>query len=243
MKDERLTDILGTSYSAISTAQTVLRTLPSTASSAARGKSYTDSLASDPFVARSARVSLNDTKDLLRSAIVAGETIVKTLEYLLDSAQLAGHDSLVSVDTNLLNGDGTRISQLNIQVAVERTLDAINTLVASASQDDLGLVNFISSKAFDLDIQTTDFGGSVKIAPQPLDTAGLNIDKLYLLSDSGIADAVQRLTDAIEVAQVRLLNIQNLQSTISSPDALVSGLSRYGTGSSGQLGAYVNLIA
>jgi len=238
----RVTDILGTSYSAISTAQTVLRTLPSSSSSAARGKSYTNNLSSDPFVKRTAKISLNDTKSLLRTAVVAGETIVKTLGYLLDSAKLAGHDSLVSPLTNLTNGEGTRISQLNIQVAVERTLEAINTLVASASLDNIGLVNFISSTAFNLNIQTSDFGGSIKIAPQPLDTAGLNIDELYLLSDSGIADAIERLTSAIDVAQVRLLNIQNLQSTISSPDALISGLSRYGTGNSGQLGAYVNLI-
>lgn len=238
-----MTEIAGTSYSAISTAQTVLRTLPSSSSSAARGKAYTQDLKSTPFVERTAKISLNDTKKMLRLAIVSGETIVKTLEHLLNSAKLANHDSLVSPLTNLTNGDGTRISRLNIQVAVERTLDAINTLVSSTSNDTLGNVNIIASTSYDLNIQTSDFGGSVKIAPQPLDTAGLNIDQLYLLSDSGIEDAITRVAAAIEVAQVRLLNIQNLQGSLSSPDALISNLSRLGTGSSGQLGSYVDLIA
>jgi len=235
-----MVSIPGTSYATVSMAQNALRTLSAPSGASAQGKKLVDGVVGDPYAQRRASVSLNDAKAMLRIAVVSGETILKSLEYMLKSVKLADHESLVSPLTSLINSEGSRVSRLVIQVAIERTVAAIDNL---ASQVGGSTANILSSKSFELAIQTTGYGGTVSIAPQAMDVAALDIENLYLLNQSGITDATARIGKAIEIAQIRVLNLQNLQTTLSSPNTLASALSKFGAGSTGRLGAFVDLLA
>ena len=169
-----------------------------------------------PNVYADVRLVLNarDSKIALSTAILAGNGIVSALTGLKSSAKLAGHESIVSSLTNISIG-GTRISRLNLHVDTNRALSLIDRLVQSS---ELKNANFISSNSPDIKISTTKFGGSLDVAPQPLDTVGLGLRQISLMTTSDANDAAARIEAAINVATRRLNGLESIQRLIQDGD-------------------------
>ena len=196
-----------------------------------------------PNVYADVRLILNarDSKIALSTAILAGNGIVSALTGLKSSAQLAGHESLVSTLTNLSMG-GTRISRLNLHVDTNRALSLIDRLVQNS---EIKNANFISSNSKNIRISTTKFGGGLDVAPQPLDTTGLGLRKISLMTTSDADNAVARIESAINIATRRLNGLESIHRLIQGSDfssraltALITRLSNNALPS----GSLVNII-
>lgn len=177
----------------------------------------------------------------LALAVVAGNGIVGALKALASSAKLAQKESLVS---NLVNLEisGTRISRLNLDVDTSRALTLIDGLVA---ETELNNANFIGSNASPIVITTSKFGGAIKVTPQPLDTKGLNLQSISLLSLRDAEDAEARILSAINTAQRRLLGLEGLQRALNTGDFTSSRLDNLVSTISGSglpLGTLVNVV-
>lgn len=235
-----MADIVGTSYNQISTAQSTLRTLYPSANSSVPEKKLTSDLNGNAFATHRSTIGINDSQIMVKVGVVSAVTILRSLEYMLQSVELAAHGGLVSTSTALTDGDGTRISRVNIQSALNRTVKGINNVVNSLGSS---TTNLLSSSSFDLSFRTTKYGGSISVSPQPLDAAGLNIENLNIMDANSLADARNRIRKAIETTQSRLFNLQSLESALTNHDALAANLAQYNTRSSGSLGTFVNLSA
>lgn len=182
-----------------------------------------------------------DTKTALSIAIVAGNGIIGALKALKSSADLAGRDSLVSTLTGLSLG-GTRVSRLNLDVDTNRALALIDRLVGNS---ELSNANFISSTSPNIRIGTTRFGGTLDVAPQPLDSAGLNLTGISLLTRAAADDAAARLETAINTATRRVQGLEALQRAITNGDFSGQVLSALISGTSGDglpVGTLVNVV-
>tara|TARA_Y100001968_G_C19244090_1_gene660964 strand:+ start:79 stop:783 length:705 start_codon:yes stop_codon:yes gene_type:complete len=183
-----------------------------------------------------------DTKIALSKAISAGNSIVGTLNALKSSARLAGRGSLVSPLAKI-SIDGTRISRLNLSSDIQRAFSLINKLVSN-SQFRNG--NFISSSSPNIRIHTTRFGGKLDIAPQALDTNGLNLLGLSLLDSKSANKASVRIEAAANKAAQRINSLETLQRAINNlnftPEALNSLTSEL-NGSGLPSGTLVNIIS
>lgn len=232
--------IVGTAISVVQSARSVL--LPSNSSAGSPNRIELDgSLAPSPFAKVRAVLGGRDAKTALSIAIFAGNGIVGSLKALKSSARLAGHEGLVSPTTNLTIS-GTRISRLNLNADTNRAIRLIDGLVA---QSELTGANFISSSSPNIRISTSRFGGSIDIQPQPLDSIGLNLRSIDLLSAVGAADAEARLETAINTASRRVRGLEALQRAISSGDfsnQILSGLISSTSGAALPLGSLVNVV-
>ena len=152
-------------------------------------------------------VSINAAaaKGALAGAIADARVILATLD-ALQAAVAGAASSSISGGNVQLNIDGTRISRVNIQTEIRRALADINALVTASAR---GGVNFIASNARAIEVQTTRFGGSVTLAPQPLDSEGLGFGAPSLsgrvlgftsLSDAEVTRAQGTLAQARELA-------------------------------------------
>lgn len=182
-----------------------------------------------------------DARAALSIAIVAGNGIVSALGELKSAARLAQHEALVSELTDLTIG-GDRISRLNLNVQASRTLAQIDRLVA---RSEVANANFISSTSPNIRIKTTRFGGSFDVVPQALDTTGLNLRGISLLSAESAANAESRLETAINTATRRIQGLESLQRAVSGTDysgqylsALIAGQSRDAL----PIGSLVNVV-
>ncbi len=178
-----------------------------------------DGLRSDPFSAVRIGLSTADAKTHLAFAIAAGNTIVDALETLKSLADLANHRSLVSPSTALLVDNGTRASRLNIEAQAGLIVQRIDTLVNSAQ---FRSANLISSSHGNVRIQTTRYGGSLSIVPQPLDSVGLGIANLDFLTDDGVDNAIGAIGTARSLAGVRFDRLKSLHSALGSNDLFTS---------------------
>lgn len=190
------------------------------------------------------RVALNraDSRAALNLSVTAGTGIVSALYDLRDGFELAA-SSLTNPNVNLLDGDGSRVSVLNIQAQADILLNAIDRLVEAA---EVGGANLISSSGRPTHLQTTAFGGGANILPQPLDSAGLGLDALNLLDVGGVHDGLAAVNNAIVVAQQRLQSLQILQQVVGgsatfNSQFLASALSDFGAASPDR-GTLVDLI-
>ncbi len=190
-----------------------------------------------------ARVVLGapDAKKALTIAIVAGHGIISALKALKSSARLAGHEPLVSSMTKLEIG-GTRISHLNLNVVLNRVIGLIDKLVDASEYKN---ANFISSDGPNIVVKTSRFGGSIRISPQPLDSAGLDLKSLSLMTTVGADDALARLDDAINQAYLRVERLESLQRAVSSStfsSQSLSAILAYTQASALPRGSLVNLF-
>lgn len=180
---------------------------------------------------------------VLDQAVTAGNGIVSALKDLRIAVSVAGQSGLVSTTADVLI-DGTRLSVLNIHAQMGLLLDRIDKLVKTAATD--SGANLISSDAQPIRIQTTGFGGTLDVLPQPLDTPGLGIKGLDLLANGGINDARGRLDNAIVVAEQRLGRLEELQRSLSnttlSRQMLSQALTGYGSDTLPR-GSLVDLVA
>ena len=191
------------------------------------------------------RVTLNRpvANRVVAIGVAVGNGVTSGLRDLRTAVELAGHSSLVSTETNLLNANGTRISVVNIQAQAGILLDRIDRLVESAA---FRGVNIISSNSPTIRLQTTRFGGGVNIQAQALDRAGLGLENLDLLSVGGIKQTLARIEEAIVRADQRVDRLESLQRGLSGASAsgqfLSNALGGFGSATLDR-GALVNLIA
>lgn len=157
------------------------------------------------------RLDVAAARNTLGRSITAGHQIVSALRTLAGTLDFAVQSGLVSPQTSLLSGDGTRVSRLNIQAAAGRIIAAIDDLVASVAD---GAANFIASGARPVRIQTTGFGGRLDVAPQPLDAEGLRLAEIAVLERGDAREAAARVRTAIATAEQRLGDLHALQSAL-----------------------------
>ena len=202
-------------------------------------------------------LSGKDSKTALSIAIISANKIIGALNGLKSSAKLAKHESLVSNLTNLqisltrvsrlyLLTDWrlglTRVSRLNLNVDTNRALQLIDGLV---SKSEVANANFISSTGPNIRINTTRFGGTLDVMPQPLDSLGLGLRNVSLLTPLNASDAEARLTTAINTATRRTQGLETLQRAITGGSFLSQNLASliYRTSGDGlPKGTLVNLL-
>ncbi len=200
-----------------------------------------EKLIPSPFADVRIVLSEPDTKTALSIAIMSGNSIIGALNGLKSSAELAQHESLVSNLTELSIGK-TRISRLNLDVDTNRALLLIDSLVAKS---EIANANFISSTSPNIRIKTTRFGGALDVMPQPLDSVGLGLRNIRLLTTASAEDAEARLRAAINTATRRTQGLETLQRAIASGNFLSQNLITliYQTSGDGlPTGTLVNII-
>ena len=186
-------------------------------------------------------LSGKDSKTALSIAIISANKIIGALNGLKSSAKLAKHESLVSNLTNL-QIELTRVSRLNLNVDTNRALQLIDGLV---SKSEVANANFISSTSPNIRINTTRFGGTLDVMPQPLDSLGLGLRNINLLTPLNASDAEARLTTAINTATRRTQGLETLQRAITGGSFLSQNLASliYRTSGDGlPKGTLVNLL-
>lgn len=190
-------------------------------------------------------VSLNheDSRSLVRDALNAATGIVEALAHLKSAVVVASNTALVRTETNLLTGGKeTRVSALNIQAQARILLKRIDKLVEASA---IGNANLLSSRRSPLRLQTTQFGGHISVAPQPLDAAGLDLEDLNLIRNGGTNDALARIERALVNAEQRFDRIESLQRVITNVSVSAQFASRVGSGfgaSSLPRGSLVDLV-
>lgn len=188
-------------------------------------------------------LSIADAQVALAKALVAGRGIAASLSALERALSVAANSSVVQPLAGVTVDLGTRVSRVNIQAVAGRVSEAIDTLVKASESSG---ANFISSFAEPIVIQTSAFGGSISVVPQPLDSAGLGILDLRTLSRLEATDAHARVGASVVVARNRLLNLESLQATLGFASRGAQNFSRViGVSGSGILpsGSLVNLTA
>jgi len=186
-------------------------------------------------------LSGNDSRTALSIAIISANKIIGALNGLKFSAKLAKHESLVSNLTDLQIGL-TRVSPLNLNVDTNRALQLIDGLV---SKSEVANANFISSTSPIIRINTTRFGGTLDVMPQPLDSLGLGLRNLSLLTPLNASDAEVRLTTAINTATRRTQGLETLQRAITGGSFFSQNLASLTNRTSGDglpKGTLVNLL-
>ena len=209
---------------------------------AARGRGLGDGIAAGRFVERSVTISAAGADQALRQSIYAANAIRGALGELAELARLAAQDGLVSENVNLLSADGTRISRGNIQTQINRALGLINNLV-NVSGD--GNANFIDGSGPVIRLQTSRFGGAIKILPQGLDSTSLGLANLDVSTSADARLSAARLENAISTAGIRLERLTQLQSALGQGGGFNQALVATTADISGTLpiGAFVNLSA
>ncbi len=259
---------LALSVDAVSTVQTVLdgRKALATLRSGKGGRggfgpkslALADGLAPGPFDAVRIVLGVKEADTLLKLAISAGNTILGALESLQAAVSIADHSSLVSTHGELTIG-GLRVSRLSpgtsrsieeMQVSLINLDSEVNLAVRriDALVNDTGFAgaNLISSAAGNVSLQTTAFGGSVDITPQPLDSAGLGLRGLNLLTDIGVTGAGVAVDRAIKLATLRIGRLKELLEVLAHPDSFSTGAAQIlarGRSSVVPRGSLVNLSA
>ena len=196
-------------------------------------------------------IGVTDARAALATAIADARAIVDTLAALQAAVTEARTSSLVGESVQLAVG-GTRVSRLNIQAEARRALADINALVASSEENG---VNFISSDARPIEVQTTRFGGAITIAPQPLDSRGLGFGAPELsglvrgfksVTTPEIEQAERALARASEIASRRLQTLQEIEERLDFSSAAAQAVRSLDLGARFSLfarGSVVDLIA
>ncbi|MBT6096205.1 MAG: hypothetical protein HOH04_15070 [Rhodospirillaceae bacterium] len=159
------------------------------------------------FVEVRAALNRADTRTALDTAVAAGTGILSALKDLRSGFRVAA-SSVVNPSANLHDGNGSRVSALNIQAQAGILLDAIDKLVKSA---EISGANLISSTGLPVRLQTTAFGGGLNVLPQPFDSVGLGLDNVNLIANGGVDAALAAVNKAIYVAEQRLERLEILQ--------------------------------
>ncbi len=192
----------------------------------------------------SGQITLNtqQARTAIGIALAAGLSIVSALRSLRTAAAVADVDGLVGPLTSL-NIGGTRLSRVNIHSQVQLALQQIDSLVEAS---EVGGARILSSGASDITLQTTAFGGSLRIVPQPLDTAGLGLGDLNLSDPDRVAGGLAALDQAINLAGIRVGRLEQLRDVFTNPGAFTAALNKVlNSGDFGLVtrGALVNLVA
>lgn len=208
-----------------------------------RSPKLSNDVEASPFSTIRRRVSVDDTRSALSRSVVAGNSIINALKALEKALERADQSSIVSSETSLLAGDGTRISAVNIQSEARNIIKRIDSLVEKSAFDG---INLISSRSQPVALQTSSYGGAVNIQPQPLDSQGLGLGSIDLLSQNGIDEARHAVRNALATATSRQDRLEELQRAIGGANLNRQGLARVLTNGQSEAlpsGSLVNLFA
>ena len=235
-----MTDIAGTSATAITTSVQTLRTLTGASSGTGFSNALPSQLRATSSSTHRAVISPDQVPAALSASIYIGNTIIGMLRSLANVVSVAG-SSMTKTDANIHVLEGTRISVGNISADVTRTLARIDELVDKTA---IGSGNILSSSSFDLTLKTTVYGGEIHIAPQPLDLKGLNLENLDLHTRGGIDDAMARIRIAISIAEQRIDGLHVLDKALNGTGSYENALNMVGaTGQTELRGVLINLFA
>lgn len=189
-------------------------------------------------------VTLNtaDARTAVTASLVAGFGVLGALKALRDAFRVATASGLVNPSANLTLG-GTRVSGVVLTAQGRRLADAIDSLVESAG---VAGANLIASDARRVTIQTTEFGGRITVAPQPLDAQGLGILDLSAVTRADASAALGRIESAITLAEARVRNLEVLRDSLTPGGTVSNELTRLlNVGAGGFLprGSLVNQVA
>jgi hypothetical protein len=201
-----------------------------------------DTLKPNRFNTQSVKLDINDAQRALSQAILAGSSIEKALKQLADLAKIATNGGIISSSAKLTIG-GTRVSGLNIDTQINRAIGLLDRLVASAN---VGGANFISANSLQIKIQTTRFGGSLTITPQPLNSSILGIRGLDYTSTDVAAQGEARLRRAAAIVGARVLTLQQLQTGLGQSNSFNQAFAQFISSSSSSAvptGTLINLTA
>ncbi|MBT3360596.1 MAG: hypothetical protein HN403_13310 [Rhodospirillales bacterium] len=178
----------------------------------------------------------------LTVAIKVGTAIKNSLGALAGALETADHESLVS-STTALTISGSRVSRVNVHAEASVLLEKIDTLIAANTFNHNA--NFISSRSGNILIQTSRYGGGLEIVPQALDTEGLGLSDLILLSKTDIDRGIAAVDEALFRVGSRVANLEALQRNLGQLGAPGQSLSRAIANGSDTLprGSLVNLVA
>lgn len=192
---------------------------------------------------RAVALNVGEAATLLAKSVAAGKGIVGALEILQGSLNVATQGALVSSLAGVVVDGNTRVSGLNIQAAAGRVVDAIADLVKAS---EFAGANLISSTGRPVSVQTTAFGGSIRVSPQALDPAGLGIADLAALNPRDARASESRVAAAIAVARARLGNLLSLQEAVGFSSRVGQAVSGLLNGTAASLlprGSLVNFVA
>lgn len=145
----------------------------------------------------------------IASAEKAGSDIIAQLQDIKDTIERAQAEGAVGPDVYV------RESRQN-EIALQ--LSQIDRLVANSAVDG---VNLLASDSRTYRFQTTSVGGAVNVDPKPLDVKSLGLSNLTVISNTDIANALDSVSQALEVAKSRTADLAALGVNIAqAPDFL-----------------------
>jgi len=200
-----------------------------------------DGLEAGPLFPAKQALDTATAKFALSKSIAAGNAILSTLRALKALFKISADGGLVSASTNLMFNE-TRVSRLNIHSQAQLAIAQIDKVTEAAQFD---YVRLISSKGYNVSLQTTAYGGSITVVPQPLDSAGLGIGELDLISDIGVEKALSAINDAILLAETRLGRLKDLYGALSGESPFTSAIGDLISGAKSSnlpRGSLVNLV-
>lgn len=159
--------------------------------------------------------------DSARLAEVSASAGVAILGYLTSLRDAAAQAQSPQYSAAVGAQAATASSRVNLQVAANGLLAAIDRMAAGAQVNGLGLLDGSRSG---VTLSTTALGGRLAATSQPLTTSALGISAVDLTSDGGVADAAARLQGAIDTARQRLQNLQALDQLYRNQSSYLSGV-------------------
>ena len=173
-------------------------------------------------------IAVAAARTIVAAAMATGQDVIDILEQLHSTALYAANEGRLN---------GNPFSREGRQGEVEQLLLQIDRLVAA---NETGGINLLSGDGSSIAFLTSAFGGTFEVTTKPLDTTALNLTGISVVSDSDNAAAQARIERAIEVATIRVNQIDALRQVFSIGTTFLDRL----TGNSDTVaGTRINLLA
>lgn len=239
-------DIAGLpSAASIQAGRQALNRLPATgAANAVNRTQLSQGIRASQFIKLENKPLLNiaEAETALSTGLFAARGILDSLEVLRGSLQSAQNTALTSPNANLLDGNGSRFSRVNIQSQTRILLGRIESLINEAAY---GGANFISSDQSVIRVQTSNFGGEVAVNTQPLNPDSLGLTSRNLISDRDLQEFLTQLNEAIIIADLRLTRLEEIERAVTNARGDQQALARALSGGASNVvptGSLINLF-
>ncbi len=167
-------------------------------------------------------------RTIIAAATITGQAVIEVLGTLQTTALYAASEGRLNRNPFSREGRQGEVVQLLLQ---------IDRLIAA---NETGGINLLSGDGSSIAFLTSAFGGTFEVTTKPLDTAALNLTGISVVSDSDNAAAQARIDRAIEVATIRVNQIDALRQVFSIGTTFLDRL----TGNSDTAaGTRINLLA
>jgi len=154
--------------------------------------------------------SVTQSRDALNKAIAGAKSVLDSLSAI--SAKVDASSTLASTST----------ARTGLQGDIRTLTRQIDTTVANANASGVNLISG-SSSANTYRIATTNLGGSVTVASQPLDSTSLGINRVDVTTQAGTDAARSTLATAIQSAVNSYLTLSDAGNTLAAAGNLTDG--------------------